>query len=115
MVVMPPSSFAASQFHRIWLTDDNSAKLAAEVKQSLILIADKDIVLSEVLDGLQTAFPSPNLWIARYLDNRRYQVQGSASWRRDMVKVGSIMLRQHMFLVSTDLSGFYASNSSVKI
>jgi hypothetical protein len=32
-----------------------------------------------------------------------------------MVKAGSIMLRQHRFLVSTNLSGFYASNSFVKI
>jgi hypothetical protein len=70
MAMLPPSSLATSQFHHIWLTDDNSAKLAAEVKQSLILIADKDIALFEVLDGLQIAFPSSNLWIARYLGNR---------------------------------------------
>jgi hypothetical protein len=105
---------APSHIHRVWLSDDSSAKLAEEVQQSLILIGDKDIVLSEVLDGLQTAFPSATLWVARYLGNCRYQVQGSEQWRRDMIQAGSIILRQHYFRVSTDLSCLYAPSNSVK-
>jgi Zinc knuckle len=43
---------APSHIHRVWLSDESSAKLAEEVQQSLILIGDKDIMLFEVLDGL---------------------------------------------------------------
>jgi hypothetical protein len=85
------------------------------VLQSLILIGDKDIVLSEVLDGLQTAFPSATLWVARYLGNCRYHVQGSEQWRCDMIQAGSIILRQHHFRVSTDLSYLYARSNFVKV
>jgi hypothetical protein len=115
MVAPPKYHIASPCIHRIWLSDDISTKFADEVQHNLILIADKEIILSEVLDGLQTAFPSPNLWIARYLGNCRYQVQGSKQWRRDMMRAGSIMLHQHRFKVSTDLSYLYVPSNSVKI
>jgi hypothetical protein len=65
--------------HRVWLSDENSAKITEEVKHSLILISDQDVALSEVLSGLQMTFSSPNLWTARYLDNVHYQVRDRRS------------------------------------
>jgi Domain of unknown function (DUF4283) len=101
--------------HRVWLSDENSAKIAEEVKHSLILISDQDVALSDVLPGLQTTFPSLNLWTARYLGNDHYQDQGSEKWRQDMVHAGMITLRQISFKVSTDLSCLYALSNPVKI
>jgi hypothetical protein len=101
--------------HRVWLSDENSAKIAEEVKHSLILISDQDVALSDVLPGLQTTFPSLNLWTARYLGNGHYQDQGSEKWRQDMVHAGMITLRQISFKVSTDLSCLYALSKPVKI
>jgi hypothetical protein len=77
MVAHPTLPADPHLIHRVWLSDENSAKIVEEVKHSLILISDQDVALSEVLSGLQTAFSSPNLWTAHYLGNGHYQVQGS--------------------------------------
>jgi Domain of unknown function (DUF4283) len=99
--------------HRIRLSDN--ASFADEIRQSLILIADNELPLTDLLDGLQSHYPSSILWIARYLGNHRYLIQGPDNWRKHMVQTGSLFLRQHQFQVSTDLSCLSASTPSVKV
>jgi Domain of unknown function (DUF4283) len=89
--------------------------LAEEVKNSLLLTSEYEISSSEVLDSLRSAFPSSNLWAVRYLGQCKYQIQGHASWRRDLIQAGSLMLRQQQFFVSQDLSCLYSPIKSIKV
>jgi Domain of unknown function (DUF4283)/Zinc knuckle len=101
--------------HRICLFNADAVKFADEVKNNLILTADHKISPSELLDGLRSAFPSSNLWAIRYLGACKYQILGPDSWRRELLHLGFVVLRQHRFVVSSDLSCLYANSPPLKI
>jgi Zinc knuckle len=105
----------SSLLHRIRLFDENSAKLAEEVHNSLLFRSEVEVPPFEILDGLRSVFPPSNMWKVHYLGLCLYQIQGPETWRREMAVIGSIVLKQRCFIVSSDLSCLYSQHKGFKL
>jgi hypothetical protein len=105
----------SSLLHRIRLSDENSAKLAEEVHNNLLFRSEVEVPPSEILDGLRLVFPPSNMWKVYYLGSCHYQIQGPETRRREMAAIGSIVLKQCRFVVSSKLSCLYSQHKGFKL